>query len=1415
MRMKRAAMIMAGLLALGSRAARGQVDAVLQTPDGPVPVRWASCDPSGEQVKLSPGTAKQPDGGAPVFVELIDRPGSPRDAALEFDFPVNTNWQPVKAVQFWVRPEAALPEKGLSVRVYAGGRQAGQTRITDTTPGEWSPVTLTGKFRSTWDMGLDQHRCQITLADVAEDGPVAVRFHIDNLRFLTATEETRTEWIEKLKDLHLDTTLAGNGAPRAVIVAPAGDRYAAALRTVQAAVKACAGVLLPVRADTAAATRELLAESHVIALGNMASNRFIERLYCEYYTLTDLWYPGKGGHEVRSLHDPYGTGHNVIFLGGSDDAGVEEAARVFAAILKPGNPLTVGRLMEIKLGDALKPPAVGERVCSWLDSHRPGPQGKGYGYGPATVFGWNPISIAAAMYYMTGEPGWMERFVRLILPDPDNIPREFKKFKQPLKPLAEFGHYNMHLLALYWDLIEESPLLSDGQRLRITNALLEHQNEYDPNNTYRGGGGGRHSQWHMFTIYTGSRYFAKYYPHPRWAQRLTNARESFGSVVGRPTVGTDSPYWRNTVTQPIVDFCVLGGLDGLASSGTIRDMLSALEVLWKGGAYEESNRYQAIGMLRKAAYLLKDGRYLWLADAARYEPGVFRIGQSFAPPAELEPTPPTDLVGRISVFPPRRPSAAGQDGDSPAGRGFRFLSYRSGLGPKDDYLLLDGYYGASRTVYHVNALHTVRMGGTLLLNGDQNQIRVRRQGMVAPAVAKAAALETAVCSGSGLYVRSRVPDMPFSAWTRHILYLKDLYTIILDEIEAREPGRFDITCEWRGTGGNKLQSNDARCMRFTGGTTVACSVGARVRGEKGHVTQSWSQELAAREACALGNLVYPTGPGDAHATVDSVSGRLLRIGGDAPALACFGPYQAGETEVDADAAYLAPGTVFGANLRRLVWDGISVAGADQPATLLWRPAEGRVEVDTVAPVRLSLLVAEPAHVAAQTGDVHVSVRESMAQVDLPAGRHLLSNCRLPDPARRKLAAILERITPAEAAPAEPAAREAADPAPEWRPVWTAALEREVAHLAFSPHTRPGTIWTAGEQSLAATDIDGKALWREALASPARSLWAASSRAQAQAFGALVGGDDEQLHAFRADGTKAWTVKTERVPKPWPYTREKTGVLCLLAGNFWGNGHEQIALGRASTVELRGLDGELVKRVPVLYGDNTTLALLPKRPGPDAPPLLLAGQFFCGFPDLTVINEKGEPVTHEGYRWDFPRGVEKMTAWTQQGNSHLATADLDGDGADEVIAARSGHWNELDVYDRRGNCRWMHYFGPAASLSRFVCALEIADLDNDGKREVFVGLEDGWVCAFGADGAPLWQHRFSSGVRALAALEKSLAVGDRSGRISLMSATGTITRAAQMDGGIAGLVGARTPGQRDCFLLAATGKGELARFDGGE
>lgn len=1396
----------------------GEAVAIFLAKDGQETAQWKKWGDDGDRfVKLSGSSSVYREGRSSLRVEIKVVPGTSWWPSVGFDFPLQTRWANVGCLELWLRPESVVPEGLIHYSLIASGRALSKSAGPALQPGQWHHVTLRGDFTKVRQSGA-AWRLKVAVRPGAVSASQTFAFCVDGLRLLPRAD--RASRIAKLKDLCLTTSLVERGQPKAVLVAPPGERYAAALATVQAAVRQCAGIELPVHQDARPAARELLGKSHVIALGNMATNAFIEKLYCEWYTMTDLWYPGKGGYEVRSLHNPYATGHNVIFLGGSDDAGVAQAAKAFASLLRPGDPLQVGRLMEIKLGRGMDPPKIGETVYTWHDSFRKDKRGNAVGYAPATYFAWNPISVQAALYYMTGRKEYMEQFKRLALPDPKNVPVELRTdstFYNPLKPLVENYHYRVHLVDVMWDLIEESPLFSDAQRLAVTNELLEHQNHFDANDTFTAIHGSRHGLWHMNCIYTGSRYFAKYYPDPRWEKRLANARRSFASFINDPTWGElDTLGWVNTSMEPVFDFFLLDGYEEFVRSGTARTMVGALEILWSGKSNEESNRCQSLNLMRKAAYVLKDGRYLHMADAAGYDMAVFRVGQSFAPPSDLPAAPPLDRVGRVSVQPLARHNWQRAGKTVPLEQAFQFLSYRSGCSATDDFVQIDGFYGRGRNPYHVNALYALRMGGNLFLNGYGSQVSVRCQGMVEPSVAAAAALEAAAAAGHGFYTRSTVPDMPFSSWTRHVLYVQGIYAIVADEVRARQAGRFDVSCGWGVLGKPSVLKQSPRCAQVSSCVTVACSTPVEITTGRSLLTQEWSGALSADDRVAFGNLLYRADKrGTCPLSLEPLAGRRFLIDGTTRAVVCFEPGRIGGIDVEASAAYVSQSRLFAANATSLAC-GRALVQASKPVCVFWDLAEAVVEVDTSAPVQLRVLAAEPEGVEAMTAGVPGAVEQGMARLDLPAGRHKIVKCRLPQAASQALAASLKQIRPAEPPTPKAIGPDSAGAAPPMSPEWALALDGQVSRLAYSSQTSPKTVWAVvGGKLLVATDLDGKVLHRHTLNSPARSLWVATSQAQASEFTALVGCDDDRVHAFAADGAEKWTVQAQIAPKfkigdrydaPW-FTdpAHKHGVLSILAGDLWSPGHEEIALGRACTVELRDLKGRLLKRIATQWGDNTALALVRGRERK-----LLVGKFFTGIPGLSVIGPTRELVSN-GYCTGLPKGATSMYAWMQQGASHLAAADLNGDRADEVLVLRSGHWNELAAYDAANACLWLARFGPGPSRSRFMTSLVVADLDHDGRPEIAVGMASGWVCVFDAQGTPRWQRCFPAAVNALAAVGPHLAVGDAAGRVHVLSASGEPVALAQTKGAVLAMCSAAPAGRAAARLLVATARGEIAAF----
>ncbi len=91
-----------------------------------------------------------------------------------------------------------------------------------------------------------------------------------------------------------------------------------------------------------------VADGPVVVVGNLSDSRCVRELYYHFLCATDLWHPGPGGCELRTLCDPFGTGHNVILIGYSDAPGAEAATDAFLSRLDDPIPykVDIGRIYD-------------------------------------------------------------------------------------------------------------------------------------------------------------------------------------------------------------------------------------------------------------------------------------------------------------------------------------------------------------------------------------------------------------------------------------------------------------------------------------------------------------------------------------------------------------------------------------------------------------------------------------------------------------------------------------------------------------------------------------------------------------------------------------------------------------------------------------------------------------------------------------------------------------------------------------------------------------------------------------------------------------------------------------------------------------------------------------------------------------
>jgi len=615
----------------------------------------------------------------------------------------------------------------------------------------------------------------------------------------------------QLKDLHLTTELVKDGQPHITILIPASGLYEEQAARLQQAIEALTGVRVPIATDESPAGA-LPLQGHLIALGNRSTNRTIGELYNLYYTILDLRYPGPEGYVVRTLHNPFGNGYNVIFVGGSDRAGVDAGTDVLieklrqAALAGPGKgTLSLGWLAEIKLGKGITVPTDLRQFETWEASS---------GYGSVGYFGWNSLSKRLAMYYLTGDEFQAREFIRLAFPDAQAL-REIteideERIENKNDPLAGPYHYNAHLMILFWDLVEESPVFSDEERLRVTNAFARQLNHRKGEGVYGltappAGVGSRHGQWSALSLYCLGRYFQKDYPNPIWQHCMEAGKLYFASLHEHAWIEgeSDNLFWYNTGLAPILTYMVLTGDRKPLENGVLAELLRGQEILISGRQPDWALNSAALDYLHKAAYLTQDGRWLTYRDRTGLDLNLFRLGQSFWPEAHLQPTLPTDLVGKWSFHLLPKPAWRQRNNGFKPEESFYFGSFRSAPEASGDFILLDGFNGASRNPYHTFAILELRLAGRTLLGPQsyRNQVLTKADGLVEPQVAMDAALRYADVVGNVAAAVGEVPKAAFCNWRRTLVQRIGRYALVVDDLTFRSDSEnMEVQILWEGAG---------------------------------------------------------------------------------------------------------------------------------------------------------------------------------------------------------------------------------------------------------------------------------------------------------------------------------------------------------------------------------------------------------------------------------------------------------------------------------------------------------------------------------------------------------------------------------------------------------------------------------------
>lgn len=161
--------------------------------------------------------------------------------------------------------------------------------------------------------------------------------------------------IGQIKPMHLRTELVGDGRARCIVAAPEDEAGRRLAEEVAGAVAQAWGAA-PEMVPAGEIDEATLQSTNVIALGLFSTNRVVERLYLRDFVLCDYsWPAGAGSYVIRTVHNPWPSGTNVVYLGAATEAGLARAADRFAEMVSASPQGALGPIIEVS-GESLGRP---------------------------------------------------------------------------------------------------------------------------------------------------------------------------------------------------------------------------------------------------------------------------------------------------------------------------------------------------------------------------------------------------------------------------------------------------------------------------------------------------------------------------------------------------------------------------------------------------------------------------------------------------------------------------------------------------------------------------------------------------------------------------------------------------------------------------------------------------------------------------------------------------------------------------------------------------------------------------------------------------------------------------------------------------------------------------------------------------
>ena len=1105
--------------------------------------------------------------------------------------------------------------------------------------------------------------------------------------------------VPERKALILDTLLVDNGQPRAMIVAPDSPEYQALAEKIQSAVR------LPVRKDSEFASPngepKSVPDANVILLGNQQSSGLATYFALRGYCTVDTMYPGKGCYIIKTIHDPWGTGVNIILLTGSDLDGVSRAVDRFCATLPQGEILTIPRTFDVQFSKEVLKAApqlavdlsdadIAKQVEDARTAFLNGVQGG--------VF--NPICYAANNYSLSGKEGYAKLFRELVFLASDLSKEGQGSFGGSWGAAADFlfGPF-----ITGWDNVEESSSLSESDRQRILGIILDYiaawdgtgyskslEKPYIRNNhvTFQGQG------W-----LAAGQYFSKYYDisdGQRWLQMADwcfnlqmqsfKSQEDCGGyqwittrhICRYATTRPDYSWFKSGRARTAGDLAIMC-TDNLGYHVSFGDV----------GGFSPSSEMAPLSYLLNVA---RDGRYSWAIQKGRK---VRPISGLSGLAVDLPPVEPVDLLG-VKCLPTDPLFHTHYRGVIPQGRTFDKITFRTSFDPDKPYLLLDGINGGYHGHWDGNSiLRFTDRGRIWLADCDyikslpkfHNSMLVFKDGQASlpPMFSEQELVADLAHAG---FSRTTTHDYAGADWRRNILWDKGRTFVIIDEVQAQTTDDYSFRCLWQTLGTPKLAGNLFRVTQGGPAFSIRNLDGAQLRySDDPVIGQNWkaykhaepvvhalqqirSQKLPAGGKIHFLNVLTTEGKGEVPVEAQRISESavLLGSGEDRSLVGVRSDSQeiAPGIETDAQMYWLSRKRIVLGGATRLSIGGITLLQSDQPVSR---------EIALPRGFEVHFPKARPVSAVSRTGLTGLTSLTPIAQFQKAGLAAMASDGEMVFAGAKngKVYALDADLMP----------RWTFDAGSEVRAVWAGSLDKN------SPVIAVGTA----DAKVYLLDRTGKELWRRELPFFKRDARVVSFTSADLAGGGnralIVGAENWHYYALDSKGNQVWAFEILHA------ATEATAV------DLDADGRQEVIAGTEYYAwnAIKPDGAQLWQYRPVGPHANCVAADI-------------SGVYFGGA-DAYIHALDGSATR----RWLYSMGDEVTS---------LALADLDGNGASEIIAGSLGF--DVNAIKQDGTLLWRRDLGEPI--------LALAIVNSNGSPEICAGTEDGHVFVLGRDGSAL-------------------------------------------------------------------------------